>query len=92
MQLSAKGWVETRGFKYLCAHNKKEFDKALEEFMVAKSDKPILLEVFTDMAIDIQEREKISTAYMNASDKSVNALKSAVPSSVKKIIKGILNK
>ena len=89
---SAKGWVQTRGFKYLCAHNKKEFDKALEEFMVAKSDKPILLEVFTDMAIDIQEREKISTAYMNASDKSVNALKSAVPSSVKKIIKGILNK
>jgi len=44
---SAKGWVESLGFQYLSAHNKEEFDENLPKFVVEKSDKPILFEVFT---------------------------------------------
>ncbi len=44
---TAKGWVESVGFKYLCATNKEELDAAMKEFAVADSDKPIFLEVIT---------------------------------------------
>ncbi len=43
---SAKGWVESVGFRYLSSTNQGEFDKALREFVTAKSDKPIFFEVF----------------------------------------------
>ena len=44
---TAKGWAESRGFKYLYSTNKEEFDKNLVEFVNPNSDKPIILEVFT---------------------------------------------
>lgn len=44
----AKNWVESRGFRYLTASNKEEFDKALPEFLKADSEQPIFFEVFTD--------------------------------------------
>ena len=44
---TAKGWVESRGFKYISARNKEEFDSRLNEFMTAESDRPIFFEVFT---------------------------------------------
>ena len=44
---TAKGWTESRGFKYLSSTNKEEFDKNLVEFVNPNSDKPIILEVFT---------------------------------------------
>jgi 2-succinyl-5-enolpyruvyl-6-hydroxy-3-cyclohexene-1-carboxylate synthase len=44
---SAKGWVESRGFKYLCARTKEELDALLPEFVAAESDQPICFEVFT---------------------------------------------
>jgi len=43
----AKGWVESRGFKYLSASNKEEFDEMLPKFMAQNSDMPIFFEVFT---------------------------------------------
>ncbi len=49
---TAKGWVESRGFKYLSATNKEEFDTNLPEFMVTKSDRPIVFEVFTKKDLD----------------------------------------
>lgn len=49
---TAKGWVESQGFKYLSAHNQDEFEKALSEFLSKDSDKPILFEVFTKKDID----------------------------------------
>jgi 2-succinyl-5-enolpyruvyl-6-hydroxy-3-cyclohexene-1-carboxylate synthase len=45
---TAKGWCESRGFKYLSATNKDEFDKYFPIFMEKKLDAPILFEVFTD--------------------------------------------
>lgn len=44
---TAKGWVESQGFKYISARNKEEFDSALKEFMDVESDRPIFFEVFT---------------------------------------------
>ena len=50
----AKGWVESRGFKYLSARTQAEFDVCLPEFVVADSDRPICFEVFTKKATDGQ--------------------------------------
>ncbi len=49
---TAKGWIESLGFRYLSAHNKKEFDLLLPEFVKENSDGPILFEVFTKKDID----------------------------------------
>lgn len=50
--IKAEGWVKEVGFNYLRAVDKESFDKALDEFMNLDSDKPILLEVFTEMSTD----------------------------------------
>ena len=47
-------WAESCGFKYLTANDRESFDNALPEFMAADSDKPVLLEVFTEMSTDSQ--------------------------------------
>jgi len=52
---SAKAWVESRGFKYLCATNKKEFDEMLPVFMNKDSSEPIFFEVVTDKNINVHE-------------------------------------
>lgn len=44
---TAKGWVESRGFIYISASTKEEFDKVLPAFVSNESEKPIFLEVFT---------------------------------------------
>lgn len=49
---TAKGWVESLGFRYLSARNKEEFDKALPEFLSENSDKPVFFEVFTHKDTD----------------------------------------
>jgi len=44
---TAKGWVESLGFTYLSAKNKKEFEKNIKKF-VSKSNKPIFFETFVE--------------------------------------------
>lgn len=44
---TAKGWIESRGFRYLCASSQEEFDEKLQEFLKEDSERPILFEVFT---------------------------------------------
>lgn len=44
---NTKGWAETSGFIYISAHTKEELDNALPAF-VQKSDKPIIIEIFTN--------------------------------------------
>lgn len=70
---TAKGWVESRGFQYLSAHNQAEFEKELPVFMGQDSEKPIVFEVFspkdkdarlvheyynTNMTLDIKRETK----------------------------------
>lgn len=50
----AKAWVESNNFKYLSAFDDESLNKAIEQFF-EKSDKPVFLEVFTEMKSDSDE-------------------------------------
>ena len=42
----AEGWIKSLGyFKYICAHDREEFDKLLPEFVNPSSDKAIFFEI-----------------------------------------------
>lgn len=43
---SAKGWVESTGFKYISASDKKEFLNKLPQFLDSGADAPLFFEVF----------------------------------------------
>ena len=49
--LTAKGWAESLGFKYLSATNKEEVDKGVKE-LIAEGNAPVILEVFTKLSDD----------------------------------------
>lgn len=49
---TARGWAESLGYTYLSARDEETLASALETFVKDDSDKPILLEVFTDMKRD----------------------------------------
>lgn len=48
----AEGWVRQNNFTYLSAYDKESLEKSLKEFMRTDLDKPIFLEVFTEMKND----------------------------------------
>lgn len=78
---TAKGWVESRGFKYIAVNNKKELDDALKEFN-APSEKPIFIEVFSDKEQDALVLKKAYSQF-NVSNKN-----KGVMSVFKKAIRG----
>ncbi len=49
---SVKGWMESMGYEYLTAGNKEELKKVLPEFVSKDHEKPVVLEVFTNMKED----------------------------------------
>lgn len=51
----AQAWVESNGFKYLSAHDDDSLEKAVDEFFNDDKDKPVFLEVFTEMKKDSDE-------------------------------------
>lgn len=48
----AQGWVESNNFEYLSAHNKETLQEALEIFFNPNNERPVFLEVFTEMRND----------------------------------------
>ena len=48
----AEGWVKSNNFIYLSAHDKESLQSCIEEFMRNDLDKPVFLEVFTEMKKD----------------------------------------
>lgn len=52
-QLSAKGWVESLGFKYYAAHNKEEVINGVKHLVEDVEEVPMMLEVFTKINSDI---------------------------------------
>lgn len=48
----AEGWVKSNNFIYLTAHDKESLQEALRDFMRADLDRPVFLEVFTEMKTD----------------------------------------
>lgn len=55
---SAKGWVESLGFKYIAAYNSEDVDNGIDILTSLEASKPILLEVFTKKEDDIQVYKK----------------------------------
>lgn len=45
---SARGWVESTGFKYMSAGTKEEYDEKLGYFLSGESDKALFFEVFCE--------------------------------------------
>jgi len=48
----AEGWVKENKFNYLCAHDEASLAECLPEFMNENQEKPVFLEVFTEMKHD----------------------------------------
>ena len=50
---NAEGWIKSLGFEYITANNSEDFKTKLKQFVDTR-DKPIVLEVFTDLETDGQ--------------------------------------
>ena len=44
---SAKGWVESVGFKYMSAHSKEEIEEGVRQLLDQSIEQPVFLEVFS---------------------------------------------
>jgi len=77
---TAKGWVESLGFKYYKASSKEELDRNII-FLSKDSDVPIFLEVFTDKEED---------AELTRSIYSLNSPADTIKTTAKKVAKKII--
>ena len=86
-----RDYASALGFKYLAATDKEAFAKAVPEFISDSSDKPIVLECFTDA-----ENEAIAKTYKDTIDRYVPPLtmkgeiKKMIPQGVKDAIKSLI--
>lgn len=87
---SVRDWVISRGFEYLSANNKAQFDEALPKLMNVKSDKPVLLEVFTDKDIDAQVIQDILNPYRTESTSLKHKIGKFMPAGMKETIINVL--
>lgn len=78
---NAKGWAESRGFKYLSVTSKEGFDATIDEF-ISESDKPIILEVFTKK----EEDAKFQHEFFKTNSNITFELKKNVKKAIKKAI------
>ncbi len=88
---SVKGWAVDRGFKYLSAKSKKEFDEYLPNLMAGDSDKPIIMEVFTDKETDAQCIRDILKPYVLEEKSLRHTVGKYIPNNVKNVIKNIID-
>ncbi len=65
---TAKGWAESLGIRYLCAHNREELDAAMSLLADEKVNAPIILEVFTSKE---QDAEVLRTVYITEKQETV---------------------
>ncbi|MBQ5399034.1 MAG: 2-succinyl-5-enolpyruvyl-6-hydroxy-3-cyclohexene-1-carboxylic-acid synthase [Ruminococcus sp.] len=85
----AKEWAQAAGFEYLKADDKESLGSALDR-LFSESDRPILVEAFTDKDVDADTMMNLtkSLKQTNASSK----LASKLPQPAKKALKKILGK
>lgn len=77
---TAEGWIKSLGYEYYSAHNEVELQAALKNFGET-SEKPLFLEVFTEMEDDAEKTRKM---YQDNN-------KSAGSSNVKGLLKSVLS-
>lgn len=87
---SVRAWVLSRGFEYLAAKNKKEFDEALPRLMSSSSDRPILMEVFTNKDVDANCIDTILNPYKVEEISLKHQIGKIVPTGMKETIKKII--
>ena len=80
---NAKGWAETQGFRYIAAKDKNELNDALELFL-GESDKPVIMEIFTNAEDEKAAGQQI--VYENRNETSSEEMKSGLKKSIKSII------
>ena len=81
------------GFTYLSASTKEEFLDVLPQFLVAKSDKPIVFECFTEVADDAKAWGlRMSLDNYSNPESVAQIAKSLVPQRVKNVIKAAIQK
>lgn len=86
---SAKLWAESRGFKYMTASNKKDYDRQIAEFChadVNHFNAPVLFEVFTEVGdeqLALRHIRDINRPIKKAN--SLNQKKTAAKRAIKKI-------
>lgn len=83
---NAKSWAIDNGFEYLSSNSKEEYIKHIPSF-ISKSDKPIILEVFT---LPHDEKEAISQIrgalrYMTEEEAKKRKLKQEIKKKIKQI-------
>lgn len=84
-----KSYAEALGFKYLSASNKEEFEKVYKEFLnTSITDKPILLEAFTQTEDENQALEMVTM--ISTKSKIMNKTKDVLQSDRLKSVKGFL--
>lgn len=86
---SVKSWVEDRGFKYLSATDKQELDSAMKMLITAESEKPMILEAFTDKEIDANCIKEILLPYVSEDTSIKHKVGKMLPKGMKDMIKGL---
>lgn len=76
----AAGWALSLGYDYYCASNKEELNSAIEKFG-QKSDRPMFLEVLTDMEVDAKITKEFYSKNVEDNGTSI----------VKKMIKKVIS-
>lgn len=89
-ETSVEEWVVSRGFEYLSAKNKEEFDEALPHLMNTASEHPILLEVFTNMDVDAECIKAILNPYKVEDPSLKHQIGKMMPAGMKEKIKKII--
>lgn len=91
-EASAEGWVKSRNFEYLVAHNQDEFDMMMRRFVSFNVDRPIIFEVFTDKDVDIQQMGVATNSVKSESVAQLHKMAAGLPDPLKRTIKSILKK
>ena len=86
---SVKDWVISRGFDYIEAHNTEDFNNNIDKLFIEKSNKPIIMEVFTDKEEDAKQIQEVLLPYKSGSSLKKEILK-RMPVSLKSKIKKVL--
>ena len=85
---SIKAWVEARGFEYLSARDKDEVRTAIARLCDKDSDRPLVLEAFTDKEIDAESIRKILEPYKSKGALTLRKIVSQhTPENVKSIVR-----
>jgi len=93
--ISAQGWAQSVGFKYISARIEGEYISKLHELVKLESDNPILFEVFTEQMTDVHALRTLQKSIRDLFDKNAslkNVARSVLGETGIKTIKNILGK